>query len=166
MVSDFFDREDLVLLQLQEQAERIFEDYLRSDKQQSDLEQLFENQNRILQNSPDYQKRLSELLIDRMIAQILYPIENNQWKIFARESVQLLQTYHTNVNPRRLRKLQTKRIRKIRRDIERATEDQELRYKDSGKEEILSSINRLKKCAEYVKKNENKFVNKREPVWD
>ena len=57
MVSDFFDREDLVLLQLQEQAERIFEEYLRSNKQQSDLEQLIKNQNRILQNSIEYNAR-------------------------------------------------------------------------------------------------------------
>ena len=50
----FFDREDFVLLQLQEQAERISEEDLRSNKQQSDLEQLIENQNRILQNSIEY----------------------------------------------------------------------------------------------------------------
>ena len=53
----FFGREDFVLLQLQEQAERISEEDLRSNKQQSDLEQLIKNQNRILQNSIEYNAR-------------------------------------------------------------------------------------------------------------
>ena len=57
MWSRFFGREDFVLLQLQEQAERISEEDLRSNKQQSDLEQLIKNQNGILQNSIEYNAR-------------------------------------------------------------------------------------------------------------